>query len=98
MEAREGESVTLTCEYSLPGVPYSWKKGQETLRASEKYVMKQRKSIISLIITALNTDDSGDYSCLCREHRTTASLKVHGIDLVHQTFEGFMYADRETFG
>ncbi|XP_046905387.1 obscurin isoform X3 [Hypomesus transpacificus] len=81
MEAREGESVTLTCEYSLPGVPYSWKKGQETLRASEKYVMKQRKSIISLIITALNTDDSGDYSCLCREHRTTASLKVHAIPI-----------------
>ncbi|XP_062308204.1 obscurin [Osmerus eperlanus] len=81
MEAREGESVTLTCEYSLPGVPYSWRKGLDTLRASEKYVMKQRKSIISLTITALNTDDSGDYSCLCRDHRTTASLKVHAIPI-----------------
>lgn len=79
MEAKEGETVTLTCEYSLPGVQFHWSKGFEIIRPGDKYVMKQRKTINSLTIKVLKTDDSGDYTCQCRNHRTTASLKVHGM-------------------
>lgn len=78
VEAKEGESVTLTCEYSLPGILFHWRRGLESLRAGDKYVMKQRKTIISLTITALKPEDSGDYTCQCRDHRTTASLTVQG--------------------
>ncbi|XP_058246255.1 obscurin [Hemibagrus wyckioides] len=31
-EADEGSSVTLSCEFSVPGVQYFWRKGAETLR------------------------------------------------------------------
>ncbi|XP_060737627.1 obscurin [Tachysurus vachellii] len=31
-EADEGSSVTLFCEFSVPGVQYLWRKGAETLR------------------------------------------------------------------
>lgn len=81
VEAKEGETVTLTCEYSLPGVQFHWRKGFESLRPGDKYVMKQRKTINSLIIKALKLEDSGDYTCQCRDHNTTASLKVHGKSL-----------------
>ncbi|KAF7668343.1 hypothetical protein LDENG_00020560 [Lucifuga dentata] len=81
VEAKEGETVTLTCEYSLPGVLFHWKKGLESLRSGEKYVMKQRKTINSLTIKALKPGDSGEYSCLCRDHRTSAILKVHAIPI-----------------
>lgn len=78
VEAKEGEAVTLTCEYSLPGVQFHWRKGFENIRPGEKYVMKQRKTIISLTIKALLPEDSGEYTCHCRQHQTTASLKVQG--------------------
>ncbi|KAK0155211.1 Obscurin [Merluccius polli] len=81
LEAKEGEAVTLSCEYSLPGIPYHWRRGRESLRAGDKYVMKHKKTNIFLTITALRPQDSGDYSCHCREHHTTASLKVIAIPI-----------------
>ncbi|XP_037625804.1 obscurin isoform X2 [Sebastes umbrosus] len=81
VEAKEGETVTLTCEYSLPGVHVHWKRGFENIRPGERYLMKQRKTIISLTIKALKPEDSGEYTCQCRDHRTTASLKVHVIPI-----------------
>ncbi|XP_031719721.1 obscurin [Anarrhichthys ocellatus] len=81
VEAKEGEIVTLTCEYSLPGVQFHWRRGFESIRSGDKYLMKQRKTINSLTIKALKPDDSGEYTCQCRDHRTTASLKVHAIPI-----------------
>lgn len=79
VEAREGETITLSCEYSLPGVHFHWNKGYQSIRPGDKYIMKQRKTIISLTIKTLQPEDSGEYACQCRDHRTTASLKVHGL-------------------
>ncbi|CAN9500397.1 unnamed protein product [Ophioblennius macclurei] len=81
IEAKEGEAVTLTCEYSLPGVQYHWRKGVESIRAGDKYVMKQRKTINSLTIKALKPEDSGTYTCQCRDHRTSASLRIYAIPI-----------------
>ncbi|KAM6922089.1 obscurin [Xenentodon cancila] len=81
VEAKEGEVVTLTCEYSLPGVQFHWRKGFESIRPGDRYLMKQRKTIISLTIKSLTPEDSGEYTCQCREHQTKASLKVHSIPI-----------------
>ncbi|CAB1324597.1 unnamed protein product, partial [Coregonus sp. 'balchen'] len=81
MEVKEGEDVTLSCEFSLPGVAFHWRRGLETLRAGERYLMKQKKSFISLTITGPKPQDSGDYTCQCRDHRTTATLTVHAIPI-----------------
>lgn len=78
MEVKEGEDVTLSCQFSLPGVAFHWKRGLENLRAGERYLIKQKKSLISLTITGPKPEDSGDYTCQCRDHRTTATLTVHG--------------------
>lgn len=82
VEAREGETITLTCEYSLPGVHFHWNKGYESIRPGDKYIMKQRKTVISLTIKTLQPEDSGEYTCQCRDHRTTASLKVHSMKAI----------------
>jgi len=78
--------VTLSCEYSLPGVLYHWRRGRESLRAGDKYVMRHKKTTIFLTINALRPQDTGYYSCHCREHYTTASLNVIGK-------EGLIYSD-----
>ncbi|KAM7012432.1 obscurin [Tautogolabrus adspersus] len=81
VDAKEGETVTLTCEYSLPGVQFHWWRGFESIRAGDKFMMKQRKTINSLTIKAVKPVDSGEYTCQCRDHRTTASLKVHAVPI-----------------
>ncbi|XP_016431454.1 obscurin-like [Sinocyclocheilus rhinocerous] len=80
-EVKEGESVTLMCEYSIPGVQFVWRKGLETLKSSEKYHMRQRKSCISLIIHNLKPEDSGNYTCICRDQRTMATLTVNAVPI-----------------
>ncbi|CAK6957615.1 obscurin [Scomber scombrus] len=75
-EAEEGASVTLHCEISKPGVSVEWKKGAQVLKAGDKYQMKQTASVNELQIAKVVPEDSGDYSCICGDQKTTASLKI----------------------
>ncbi|XP_056149779.1 obscurin-like [Lampris incognitus] len=83
-EAEEGSSVTLHCELSKPGVPVEWKKGREVLKSGEKYQMKQVASVNELLINKVVPEDSGDYSCVCGDQKTTASLKINAQPLTFQ--------------
>ncbi|KAG1973513.1 obscurin [Pimephales promelas] len=80
-EVKEGESVTLTCEFSIPGVQFVWRKGPETLKYSDKYHMRQRKSCISLTIHNLMPEDSGNYTCICRDQKTMATVTVNAVPI-----------------
>ncbi|KAM9322751.1 LOW QUALITY PROTEIN: obscurin [Pholidichthys leucotaenia] len=79
LEAEEGNSVTLCCELSKPGVPVEWKKGMQTLTSGLKYQMKQKSSVNELLIYKVVPEDSGDYSCVCGDQKTTASLSVKAL-------------------
>ncbi|XP_014875275.1 obscurin isoform X6 [Poecilia latipinna] len=80
-EAEEGASVTLRCELSKPGVSVEWKKGAQVLKSGEKYQMKQKASVNELIIHKVVPEDSGDYSCLCGDQKTSANLKIKAVKL-----------------
>ncbi|XP_069013665.1 obscurin isoform X6 [Embiotoca jacksoni] len=80
-EAEEGNSVTMSCELSKPGVPVEWKKGTQVLKSGEKYQMKQKASVNELLINKVVPEDSGDYSCVCGDQKTTASLKIKVVKL-----------------
>ncbi|XP_053740014.1 obscurin isoform X13 [Synchiropus splendidus] len=75
-EAEEGASVTLRCELSKPGVPVEWRKGAQVLRSGDRVLLKQEALVNQLQISKAVPEDSGDYSCVCGDQRTTASLKV----------------------
>ncbi|XP_053185436.1 obscurin [Scomber japonicus] len=81
-EAEEGASVTLRCEISKPGVSVEWKKGVQVLKAGEKYQMKQTTSVNELQIAKVVPEDSGDYSCICGDQKTTASLKIKASPVI----------------
>ncbi|XP_068604975.1 obscurin [Brachionichthys hirsutus] len=82
-EAEEGAGVTLRCELSKPGVPVEWKKGSQVLRSGEKYQMKQEASVNELLISEASPEDSGDFSCVCGDQKTTASLRIKGRRIYH---------------
>ncbi|XP_044224165.1 obscurin isoform X25 [Thunnus albacares] len=75
-EAEEGADISLHCEISKPGVSVEWKKGTQVLKSGEKYEMKQTASVNELQIKKVVPEDSGDYSCVCGDQNTTASLKI----------------------
>ena len=77
-EAEEGGSVTLHCELSKPDVPVEWKKGTQLLKSGEKYQMKQQASLNELLINKVVPEDSGEYSCVCGDQKTTASINIKG--------------------
>nr|XP_029479284.1 LOW QUALITY PROTEIN: obscurin-like [Oncorhynchus nerka] len=81
-EAEEGGSVTLHCELSKPGVPVEWRKGTQVLKSGEKYQLKQKESVSELLISKVLPEDSGDYSCVCGDQKTTASLKIKALPVI----------------
>ncbi|XP_047188253.1 obscurin isoform X10 [Scophthalmus maximus] len=81
-EAEEGGDITLHCELSKPGVPVEWKKGTQVLKSGEKYQMKQKASVNELLINKVVPEDSGDYSCVCGDQKTTASLKIKAVTVL----------------
>uniref|UniRef100_A0A087Y7T0 Obscurin, cytoskeletal calmodulin and titin-interacting RhoGEF b n=1 Tax=Poecilia formosa TaxID=48698 RepID=A0A087Y7T0_POEFO len=78
-QVEEGHNITLQCEISKAGVPVEWRLGGEQLENGEKYQIKQRDSTLELTIRDAVPEDSGIYTCVCREQKTKATVKV--IDL-----------------
>lgn len=78
-EKTRGETARLCCRLSKH-VAVQWKKGSEYLTPGEKYEMKQRETLCELLVKDLKLEDSGEYSCVCREQKTSASVKVSGME------------------
>ncbi|CAL9696167.1 unnamed protein product [Knipowitschia caucasica] len=96
VEAKEGETVTLACEYSLPGVLVHWWRGLEGIRSGERFIIKQKMTMNSLSIKSVKPEDSGEYTCQCRNQRTSASLKVHAIPITFVQALKHIQADEGT--
>ncbi|XP_066122285.1 obscurin isoform X2 [Saccopteryx bilineata] len=77
-EAMEGATATLSCELSK-AAPVEWRKGPETLRAGDRVTLRQRGAVCELEIRGLVVADAGEYLCLCRQERTSATLAVRAV-------------------
>lgn len=78
LTADEGDSVTLHCELSKPGVPLEWRKGQLGLCSCVKYEIGQTGKVATLVIHDVDPEDSGSYTCDTGDHQSTAELTVKG--------------------
>ncbi|XP_065114733.1 obscurin isoform X22 [Paramisgurnus dabryanus] len=81
-ECEEGDSVTLCCELSKPGVPVVWRKGTQVIHSGEKYYIKQAGPLVELKIVDLKPEDAGQYTCLCGDKKTTANIKIKALPLI----------------
>lgn len=80
-EAMEGATATLHCELSKAS-PVEWRKGPEILRPGDRVSLRQDGVMCELEIRGLMVADAGEYSCVCGQERTSASLTVQGKDCV----------------
>lgn len=56
-----------------------WCKGAEMLQAGERYQMRTEGRIAELLIKNVNSEDVGSYSCTTGKEKTTAEVKVRGM-------------------
>ena len=78
IQVEEGNSVTLCCELSKPGVPVQWKKGESALSNGEQYQIKQSGATVEMMIRKSLPEDSGVYSCVCEDLKSTATIIITG--------------------
>ncbi|XP_053324277.1 obscurin [Spea bombifrons] len=78
-EVTEGEAATLRCQLTKSDVTVQWKKENRTIKQSKKYKIRQEGAVSELIIRDLEPEDAGDYSCVCGEQQTTATVKVTAL-------------------
>ena len=76
-EATEEATATLRCELSK-AAPVEWRKGSETLRTGDRVSLRQDGVLCELEIRGLAVVDAGEYSCVCGQERTSATLTVRG--------------------
>lgn len=68
--------MLLSCEVSKPGLAVEWMKGKEVLKSDFKYQIKNRNSVMELTIKNAQLEDSGLYSCICGDVKTTAHVTI----------------------
>lgn len=71
--------MTLHCELNKPAPSVEWRKGGELLKNGDKYQMRKKDLNVEMKINELTVEDSGDYTCICGEERTTAQITVNGL-------------------
>lgn len=86
-EIKEGETVTLSCELSKPGIAVQWKKGTVLLKQGRKYEMIQKGCLLQLLIRDLKSEDTGSYKCSAGSLVTTASLVVKGKSFTNVKYD-----------
>ncbi|KAM4870705.1 obscurin isoform X20 [Urocitellus parryii] len=77
-EAMEGTTATLRCELSRKA-PVEWRKGVKTLTSGDRLRLRQDGAVCELQISGLATTDAGEYSCVCGEEKTAATLTVRAL-------------------
>ncbi|KAM9845170.1 obscurin [Aulostomus maculatus] len=83
--ANEGDSVTLQCELSKPGVPLEWRKGELGLCPCTKYEISQTEHLATLVIHDVDKDDSGLYTCDTSGHQSTAHVSVNALPVLFKS-------------
>ncbi|XP_061411261.1 obscurin-like [Lethenteron reissneri] len=76
VRAEERSRVVLSCELSRPDVEVVWLRDDVELEASPRASASRDGARAALVITAVRTDDAGEYSCRTRHDRTAAVLVV----------------------
>lgn len=74
----EGGEASLSCETTSSDCKVTWRRNSTILTHGKKYTMQQRDATHILIIHKLVKEDSGEYTCVTGDKKSTATLTVKG--------------------
>lgn len=76
---KEGQTCTLTCQFSLPNVKTQWYKNGKLLEPSSRYTFTVIDKIQRLSIKDVRPEDQGQYTCKYDNLESTTNLWVEGL-------------------
>lgn len=79
---KEGQTCTLTCQFSIPNAKAQWFKNGKYLEPHGRYTYSVANYTQKLSIKDVRPEDQGEYTCKCKNLETTANLYVEGVYLI----------------
>lgn len=76
---KEGQTCTLTCQFSIPNVKTQWFKNGKRLEASSRYSFTVIDQIQRLTIKDVRPEDQGEYTCKYDNLETSTNLWIEGL-------------------
>lgn len=86
---KEGQTCTLTCQFSVPNVKTQWFRNGKRLEAHGRYAFAVAGYTQKLSIKDVKPEDQGEYTCKYNNLETTANLWVEGVYVFTQTYLHF---------
>lgn len=76
---KEGQTCTLTCQFSVPNVKAQWFKNGKLLEPHSRYTFAVANYTQKLSIQDVRPEDQGEYTCKYKNLETTANLWIEGL-------------------
>lgn len=76
---KEGQTCTLTCQFSEPNVKTQWFKNGKLLEPRGRYTFAVANYTQKLSIKDVRPEDQGEYTCTYKNLETTANLWIEGL-------------------
>ncbi|XP_030045097.1 obscurin-like protein 1, partial [Microcaecilia unicolor] len=80
--ALEGSSAVLVSVVSKQFAAVTWYRHQQALAAGQKYEMRQEGCTNSLVVSSIEREDSGLYTCLCKGDQMQFDVRVKELPVV----------------
>ena len=76
---KKGQACTLSCQLSVPDVEAQWFKNGRRLELKGRYRSEVEHKVQRLLISDLEPEDQGRYSCRYQHLESSAELWVEGL-------------------
>lgn len=83
---KEGQTCTLTCQFSVPNVKTQWFRNGKRLESHGRYTFAVADYTQKLSIKDVKPEDQGEYTCKYNNLETTANLWVEGVYMLTDFF------------
>lgn len=88
-----GSTVTLACQLNRAAGDVLWRHNGKEMKPGGRYVIRADGAQRLLAVSAVAQEDEGEYSCECKDDKTTAKITTKGTQNLYYTAEFFNCLD-----
>lgn len=82
-----GSTMTLSCQLSRAAGDVLWRHNGKEIKPGGRSVIRVDGAQCLLTVTSVAQEDEGEYSCECKDVKTTAKISTKGMQSLHGTAE-----------
>lgn len=82
-----GSTMTLSCQLNRAAGDVLWRHNGKEMKPGGRYVIRADGTQRLLTVSSVAQEDEGEYSCECRDDKTTAKITTKGEQSLHSTAE-----------